>query len=90
MNASQFAFSLPIGAEALREISLRSPCLSADIDERKKAEDQRRRSEGYLSAARSLSHDGSAAYVKPDAKGQYLKFPCMKEPSRPYGRRRIG
>jgi hypothetical protein len=62
MNASKFAFSLPSEAEALREIRLRSPCLSVDIDERKKAEDQLRRSEVYLSEAQSLSHAGSAAY----------------------------
>jgi PAS domain S-box-containing protein len=36
--------------------------LSVDIDERKKAEDQLRRSEVYLAEAQRLSHSGSAVY----------------------------
>ena len=36
--------------------------LSVDIDERKKTEDQLRRSEAYLAEAERLSHTGSSAY----------------------------
>jgi PAS domain S-box-containing protein len=36
--------------------------LAVDIDERKQAEDQLRRSEAYLAEAQRLSHSGSAAY----------------------------
>jgi PAS domain S-box-containing protein len=36
--------------------------LSVDIDERKKVEDQLRRSEVYLAEAQKLSHSGTAAY----------------------------
>lgn len=52
--------------------------LITEIDERKKAEEQLRRSEAYLLEAQKLSHTGSFAWTVPEGDPIYLSDECFR------------